>query len=141
MPGIHKTGRLPQKTLLKGQYLVLDVIGKGGMGAVYLAMDTSSRRRVAVKEMGTSNVSPDHLNEIHARFEQEADILRRLNHPNLPHFYDYFHDGGRSYIVMDFIEGTTLANLLAENYWQPLPLHDVLLYAKQLSSVLHYLHT
>src|SRR5579859_2548508 len=141
MTGLYKTGRLPQQTMLKGQYLVLDVIGKGGMGAVYLAMDTITRRRVAVKEMGTSFVTPDRLNEIYTRFAQEANILRRLNHPNLPRFYEYFHENGRSYIVMDYIEGETLAHLLAANSWQPLPVADVIRYAKQLCDVLNYLHT
>jgi serine/threonine protein kinase len=134
------TGRLPPKSLLKQRYLIDSVAGRGGMSAVYKGIDTvNGNRLVAIKEMSQNPVLMSQINEATARFYQEADLLRSLHHPNLPRIYDAFSENGRSYLVMDYIEGKTLLQLLHDAH-QPLPVPQVIDYALQLCDVLNYLH-
>lgn len=135
-----ETGGLPPNTMLNGRYILLEVIGQGGMGAVYKATDTKGKRVVAVKEMAKSKFDPSHVAYIQQRFQHEADILSKVAHPNIPRFYDYFHEAGRSYIVMEYIEGETLEDLQRQHPSRRLPVHDVLSYAEQLCGILNYLH-
>lgn len=135
-----KTGKLaPQSTLIR-RYLILNVAGRGGMSAIYQALDTqANRRRVAIKEMSQENLDNVERQEAMDRFEQEARLLGTLSHPNLPRIYDAFGAGGRSFLVMDYIDGKNLLQLLHEA-GQPLPIDQVLHYADQLCDVLAYLH-
>ena len=134
------TGNLAPQSILVQRYLIVQLAGRGGMSAIYLALDTQrERRRVAIKEMSQQNLSERERAEAVARFQQEARLLRSLRHPNLPHIYDAFGSGGRSFLVMDFIEGKTLLQLLQEA-GQPLSVDQVLHYADQLCDVLIYLH-
>ena len=113
------------------------------MGAVYEAVDTSSHpnRRVAIKELSQSNLSTAaEVQRAKNRFRLEGDMLRSLNHPNLPRVYASFEEGNRLYLVMDFIQGQTLLELLQASYGRPLPIDQVLNYACQLCDVLSYLH-
>lgn len=89
--------------LLKGRYRILDILGKGGMGAVYRAVDENLDTIVAVKE----NMF---LSEESARqFQREAKIIASLRHPNLPRVFDFFVvEGQAQYLVMDYIEGEDL---------------------------------
>ncbi len=135
-----ETGGLPPKTMLKEQYLLLEVIGQGGMGAVYKAKDTKAGRVVAVKEMAMSKFNADQVAYIRQRFYHEAVILSKISHPNIPRFYDYFHEAGRSYIVMECIMGETLERLQRENPDNQLPILDMLDYTEQICKVLDYLH-
>src|SRR5437764_9295040 len=136
-----QTGRLSSQSLLQQRYLILGQIGRGGMGAVYKAEDTRfSRRYVAIKEMSQSHLNMLELEMALARFQQEADMLVSLVHPNLPRITDRFSDQERSYLVMDFIEGKTLLELIKENPNHQLPVAQVLYYARQLCDVLIYLH-
>ncbi len=137
----NQTGRLSPQSRLQQRFIIVDQIGRGGMGAVYLATDTRiGNRRVAIKEMSQTHLNTQELAEASARFQQEAHMLGSLSHPNLPRIYDSFSEGGRSYLVMDFIEGQTLHKILKESNGQPLPVAQVLLYANQLCDVLSYLH-
>ncbi|WP_165423863.1 serine/threonine-protein kinase [Ktedonosporobacter rubrisoli] len=137
----NQTGRLPPQSLLQQRYIIIEQIGRGGMGAVYAATDTRiAHRRVAIKEMSQARFSPQELAEATTRFQQEAAMLGALSHPNLPRIYDAFSEQGRSYLVMDLIEGKTLHQLLKEAHGQPLAVVQVLLYARQLCDVLSYLH-
>lgn len=114
------------------------------MGVVYLATDTDERfrqRRVAVKEMSKAGFSLERAREAEAAFAGEASILIDLLHPNLPRVYDYFSEGECCYLVMDYIEGSTLAGMLEQAGGGPLPLTLVLGWAVELCDVLHYLHT
>src|SRR5579864_8869134 len=106
----NQTGRLPSQSLLQQHYLIIGQAGKGGMGAVYQAVDTqdSNRRRVAIKEMSQGHLNEAELREATAQFQREVAMLSRLSHPNLPRIYDAFNERGRSYLVMDFIDGKTL---------------------------------
>jgi len=137
----NQTGRLPPQFLLQQRYVIVGQAGKGGMGAVYQAVDTrDAHRRVAIKEMSQGHLSDAELAEATAQFQREAALLGGLSHPNLPHIYDAFNERGRSYLVMDFIDGKTLLQLLKESGFRPLPVAQVLGYALQLCDVLAYLH-
>jgi serine/threonine protein kinase len=137
----NQTGRLSPQSLLQQRYVIVGQAGKGGMGAVYQAIDTrDTHRRVAIKEMSQGHLSDAGLAEATAQFQREATLLSRLSHPNLPHIYDAFNERGRSYLVMDFIDGKTLLQLLKETGFRPLPVAQVLGYALQLCDVLAYLH-
>ncbi len=140
MCAAHHTGRLVSQSLLRGRYLIVELAGQGGMGCVYRAMDTHARNRVvAIKEMSQGYLSPDKLVEAQERFRLEAKILGQLSHPNLPRVH-YPPRNLPSYLVMDFIEGKTLLQLLNQNTAQRLPVDQVLRYALQLCDVLAYLH-
>ena len=134
------TGNLAPQSILMQRYLIVQLAGRGGMSAVYLAQDMQrGQRRVAIKEMSAHNLDEQERAASVARFQQEAHLLGSLSHPNLPTIYDAFESGGRSFLVMDFIEGKTLLQLLQEAR-QPLPVDQVMRYADQLCDVLTYLH-
>jgi len=139
----YGTGRLPAKaTLQQGRYVILHTVGKGGMGAVYLALDTQrADRSVAIKEMSQARLlNEEELQRARQRFQQEAAMLRALNHPNLPQVHDSFEERDRLYLVMDYIDGTTLSDLLKQAPGSRLVVPQVVEFALQLCSVLHYLH-
>ena len=136
------TGALLPGNILSGRYRVVAMIGKGGFGAVYKAADErfQSKRIVAVKEMSDAALSPTEKAKVLQDFRNEADLLVQLKHPNLPNVSDFFEEGGKAYLVMEFIEGKTLATVQDE---QSIPLDERLVmgWALQLCAVLHYLHT
>src|SRR5436309_351068 len=89
-----------------GPYEIVAPLGAGGMGEVYRARDTRLARDVAVK------VLPQHLNttpEVRARFEREAKTVSSLNHPNICTLFDIGREGETDFLVMELIEGETLA--------------------------------
>lgn len=134
------TGQLPTHTLLRQRYRVLQTVGQGGMGAVYLAQDTSlGDRLVAIKEMSQSNnqQGQDAIDS----FKREAYLLASLQHPNLPSIYDHFEESERWYLVMSFIQGETLEDYLSHTQGQKLPLEEALRIGQDLCTVLNYLHT
>lgn len=134
------TGKLSPQSILLQRYLIVQLAGRGGMSAIYQALDLQmGRRRVAIKEMSQENLSEQERAEAMARFQREAHLLGSLRHPNMPHIYDAFGANGRSFLVMDYIEGKTLLELLY-TAGQPLPVDQVLWYADQLCDVLAYLH-
>ncbi len=94
---------------LLGPYEILAPLGSGGMGEVYVSRDTRLDRRVAIK------VLPEHLSagpDAERRFEQEARVVARLNHPNICTLYDIGCDNGVHYLVMELLEGETLRSAL-----------------------------
>jgi serine/threonine protein kinase len=134
-------GLLAPSTLLHQRYCIEKQVGTGGFGAVYKARDTLfSHRLVAIKEMNQSGLSPRELAEASAAFQHEALFLAGLAHPHLPRIHDQFAEHGRSYMVMDFIDGYTLEEYL-EKIAPRLPLEEVLDIGLQLCSALDYLHT
>ena len=136
------TGLLNRQHVLKQRYVILGQAGRGGFGAVYKASDTQfGNRLVAIKEMSQSNLDAQELREASEAFKREALLLAGLTHPNLPRIYEQFTDSGRSYLVMDFIEGETLEEHLTGLAGKRLPVDRALDIALQLCSVLHYLHT
>ncbi|HEY6051331.1 MAG TPA: protein kinase, partial [Thermoanaerobaculia bacterium] len=103
-----------------GPYEILAPIGAGGMGEVYKARDTRLERMVAVK------VLPDHLSkseEVRQRFEREAKMISQLSHPHICALYDVGREGETEYLVMEHLEGETLADRLAKG---ALPLEQTL---------------
>ena len=135
------TGLLAPHSLLKGRYRILSRLGQGGMGAVYKAEDTDiGDRPVAVKEMSQRNLGLQEIAEATDAFKREAHLLGRLFHRHLPRIYDHFAEGGRWYLVMDFIEGDTLEEHLTAAGGK-LPVEEVLDIGMQLCTVLGYLHS
>ena len=142
LPFQRSSGTLVGQVMLAGRYQLLSRIGQGGMGAVYKAADTHlNNRAVAIKEMSSAGLPPARLQEAEAAFEREAHLLADLVHPNLPRIYEHFAENERSYLVMDFIEGQTLEDYLEKNGGGPLPVDQVIKWAKELCDVLNYLHT
>ncbi|HJT55517.1 MAG TPA: protein kinase [Ktedonobacteraceae bacterium] len=137
----NQTGRIPRQSTLNRRYLIVGNIGRGGMSAIYQAIDTQSgNAHVAIKEMSQGHLSDAELAEAIARFQQEAQLLHTLQHPNLPRIYNVFEEQGRSFLVMEYIEGKNLLQLLQDNAMRPLPVAEVMNYAFQLCDVLAYLH-
>src|SRR5579883_2032722 len=142
MASMSQTGFLPPQSILHGRYSIAEVVGSGGMGSVYRALDLyDHNREVAIKEMSQGHMQPDRLAEAQVLFQQEATLLGSLSHPNLPRVYGSFSEGGRSYLVMDFIQGKTLEQMMQQHGGRPLPVGQVLKYAVQLCDVLSYLHS
>jgi len=141
-PGSGMTGQLPTNTLLGGRYLILHKLGQGGMGAVYQAADNHlSDKLVALKEMSDAAlVDPVEKQQALDAFRQEARLLSALAHPNLPRVTDFFSQGNKQYLAMDFVEGHTLGDLLAGRS-TPFPEPQVLQWADQMCDVLSYLHS
>ncbi len=135
------TGLLIYNHLLKQRYRILQQVGKGGFGAVYKAADMQfGNRLVAIKEMSQASLTSQELVEATDAFKREALLLAGLTHPNLPRIYEQFTDMGRSYLVMDFIEGETLEDHLEKLPGNRLPVDKTLEIAIQLCGVLEYLH-
>src|SRR4051812_48212561 len=101
-------------SLLAGRYRVERMLGRGGMAAVYLAHDETLDRQVAVKRLHTD--SPD---DAARRFAREAKLGASLNHPNLVWVFDAVADDGGVLIVMEYVEGTTLARELSDGPLRP----------------------
>jgi serine/threonine protein kinase len=135
------TEPLLKGVILRGRYEIKNVLGRGGMGRVYQAWDTEYRRSVAVKEMLQENLSPGKLSQAQRQFEKEASILQRLpRHAHIPEIFAFFSEGGRSYLVMQFIEGQNLLQLMRRYPGWQLPIDKVVRYALQLCDVLSFLH-
>jgi eukaryotic-like serine/threonine-protein kinase len=123
---------LPGRRL--GPYEILSAIGAGGMGEVYRARDTRLNRIVAIK------VLPTHLadrSELRERFEREARTIASLNHPHICTLFDIGQQDGIDYLVMEYLEGETLAQRLLKG---SLPLEQVLQYAIEISDALDKAH-
>lgn len=127
------TTLLAPETILQSRYRVIRHLGRGGMGAVYEAVDLRLGHMVAVKQTLTSD------QELWKQFEREARLMARLNHPVLPRVSDYFTEGNRAFFVMQFVDGTDLAEIIAQRPG-PFPRPAVVAWADQLLDALIYLH-
>ena len=117
-----------------GPYEIIAPIGAGGMGEVYKARDTKLKREVAIKVLPESLANdPERL----ARFGREAEVLASLNHPNIAHIYGFEDAGGVHALVMELVEGPTLADRIAGG---PLPIEKALRIAKQIAEALDAAH-
>jgi serine/threonine protein kinase len=126
--------------VLQNRYRIEALLGEGGMGAVYKAWDMRLKLNVALKEMVPQPGLDEHtLDELHQQFEQEATILAPLNHPHLVRVGDFFEEGGNTYLVMDFVEGNSLIDLIKEE--GTLSEARVLTWALQLLDALAYCHS
>jgi len=132
-----------------GAYRIVDAIGRGGMGAVYLAADTGAfDRKCVVKELLDyyDPTDPEEALQAQARFEAEARLLAELSHPGIPRIYSYFSEAGRHYIVMEYIEGETLERAVEHLDplgrlvpARPLSAEEVVRHAMRVCRVLEYL--
>ncbi|MEP7148408.1 MAG: protein kinase [Acidobacteriota bacterium] len=126
---------LAQNTLIQNRYLVVHLIGKGGMGEVYLAVDQRLGSAVALKR---TFFAGDEM--LAGAFEREARTLARMRHPVLPKVSDHFGEGEEQYLVMEHIAGDDLSKRL-EIAQKPFPVSWVMFWADQLLDALSYLHS
>ena len=125
---------LAPDTVLQNRYRIVRQLGRGGMGAVYEAVDERLGIAVALKETLSSEAS------MRKQFEHEARLLASMQHPALPRVSDHFVEGDRAFLVMQFIGGVDLARIIAQQPG-PLPREQVIAWADQLLDALIYLHT
>lgn len=125
---------LSPNTILRERYRIINQLGHGGMGAVYQAMDENLSCVVAVKETFATT------DEQRRAFRREAELLANLNHPTLPRVMDHFTHGDGQFLVMQFVPGHDLAELL-ELREQPFSVAKVLDWADQLLDALEELHS
>lgn len=124
-------------SLVDGKYKILNVVGKGGMSVVYLAMNERANKQWAIKEVRKDGVQDFEV--VKQNLIVETDILKNLNHLNLPSIIDVIDREDSFLIVMDYIEGKALSDVLKEYGAQPQ--EYVIEWAKQLCDVLGYLHS
>jgi len=117
-----------------GPYQIIGPLGAGGMGEVYRARDTRLERSVAIKILA-AKFSADPIRK--QRFEREAKAISSLNHPHICVLYDVGHQDGTDYLVMECVEGETLAKRLEKG---PLPLEQALKYGMQIADGLDKAH-
>jgi len=135
---------LKKDELIRNRYLIRKIIGQGGMGCIYLAEDTRlSGRLCALKEVVHDQTLGSVLHrEAQKQFKQEATILAKLDHPNLPKVSDFFSKINRDYLIMDYIPGDDLRTLMlkAKHQKKFLREKEVRSWANQLADALIYLH-
>src|SRR5262249_55200895 len=113
-----------------GSYSILSFLAKGGMGEVYRARDTKLKREVAIK------ILPEEFSRDRdriARFQREAEVLASLNHPNIAAIYEFQEAEGARFLVLEFVEGETLAERIARG---PIPIEQALNIARNICEAL-----
>lgn len=124
--------------IIDGKYEVLREVGRGGMSVVYLAMDKRLNKQWAIKEFRKDKDDASKQIALKALLD-EANLMKKLDHPTLPRIVDIIDDNKNVYVVMDYIEGESLNKVL--DAYGAQPQEAVIEWAKQLSDVLDYLHT
>lgn len=125
-------------TIIENKYEILTEIGRGGMSVVYLAMDRRLNKQWAVKEI-KKQVNDINNDVVVQSLVTEANLMKKLDHPALPRIVDIIDDNRTIYVVMDYIEGTSLDKVLAER--GVIDQHTVIEWAKVLCDAMNYLHT
>lgn len=128
---------LPRGTVIGGKYEILRVVGTGGMSVVYQVNDTHLNKNWALKEVRKDGIKNYEI--VKQGLVVETDMLKKLSHPALPRIVDVIDDEGVFYVVMDFLEGQTLKDVLDKHGAQSQ--EDVVNWGIQLCQVLNYLHT
>jgi len=135
---------LESGTILRSRYTIVNMIGQGGMGAIYQADDLRlDGRQCAVKETRPEEgIDPSALTQAQEQFYREASILARLDHPNLPKVSDYFSEDGCDYLVMDYVAGRDLKEIVEDARRQERFLDEqvILSWTDQLCDAIEYLH-
>ena len=126
---------MTNRTLISNRYLIVKHIGKGGMADVYVAVDTVLKREVAIKIL-KSDLSNDEV--ALERFHREANAATKLSHPNIVDIYDVGDDGNYHYIVMEYIRGKTLKELIRDR--GPIEYNETITIMKQLCSAIMEAH-
>ncbi|MBU6452205.1 MAG: serine/threonine protein kinase [Cyanobacteria bacterium REEB67] len=145
-PGFEDTGlpyRDPQRDgpfVLRNRWQVVDYLGQGGMGTVYLGKDLNlDERKCVVKKLRDDFFREEDKEKAQQFFLREAKVLSKLTHPNIVLVLDSFREGDDYYLVMEYVEGHNLHDMLKERE-EPFPEEQVLTWARQVCDVLHYLH-
>lgn len=120
-------------SVVDGKYKILNVVGKGGMSIVYLAMNEKVNKQWAIKEIIKRDYRDFYMDR------KEIEMMKRLKHPNLPAIVDVIEQKSSLLIVMDYIEGQSLEDIVMEQ--GPQDEKSVIKWVKQLCDVLNYLHT
>lgn len=129
-------------SIVDGKYKVLNKIGQGGMSVVYLALNERANKTWAIKEVRKDGVQD--FTTVKQGLIAETNILKSLNHKYLPSIIDVIDNEDTFIIVMDYIEGKSLKEVLKENIEYegfPIPVDEVISWSKQLCDVFYYLHT
>src|SRR5262249_41313827 len=117
-----------------GPHEITGLLGKGGMGEVYRARDTKLTRAVAIKILPEEfSRDPGRV----SRFQREAEVLASLNHPNIAAIHDLQEAGGVQFLVLELVEGETLAELIQ---WGPIPVEEALESGKHICEALEAAH-
>jgi len=136
----------PGQTMDGGQYRITRRLGKGGMGAIYLAENTQAFNRTCVIKEMLAYYQPGEEHKAQQRFEQEARTLAALKHPGIPDMYGYFSERGHNYIVMEYIEGENLERFVSVEDGsgervrrKEIKAEEIVRYGVQICRVLEYL--
>ena len=124
-----------QGEVIAGRYELLELIGKGGMSSVYKAHDRLLDRQIAIKVLHPHFTQDEEYVE---RFRREARSVAQLSHPNIVTVIDRGEDGGRQFIVFEYVEGENLKQLLERT--GPMPVREALLMALQMARALSFAH-
>lgn len=124
-------------SVIDGKYKILNIVGKGGMSVVYLAMNERANKQWAIKEVRKDGVQDFEV--VKQNLIVETELLKKLRHPHLPSIIDVIDNDDTFLIVMDYIEGNPLSKALEVS--GPQSQEDVIEWAKQLCDVLGYLHS
>ena len=131
-------------TILRDRYQIVELVGQGGMGCVYKAEDLRLPGRLcAIKEVQPEiGISAEDRAQLHNQFLTEASVLAQLDHPNLPKVSDFFTNDDREYLVMDFVAGDDLKEIVDTSVRQGELLEPriVMEWARQILDTLDYLH-
>lgn len=132
----HMDDSSPVGRTLAGRYAIRRVLGRGGMGVVYLATDTEQNLDVVVKVLGGQWSADD---KAIARFEREAERLSSLRHPNIVEMFDYGHEDERAFLVMQYVRGVSLAEYVQQR--GELRLEEFVPIAAQILKAVGYAHS
>ena len=126
--------------ILQERYRIVSELGRGGMGAVYKAVDSRLNIYVALKELtAQTDLDTNTLQDLRDQFRQEATILARLSHPHLVGVTDFFQEGRNVYLVMQYVEGMSLSDIIKRD--GALREDQVLVWAAQLLDAISYIHS
>ncbi|WP_338558619.1 serine/threonine-protein kinase [Paraclostridium sordellii] len=136
-----KTDKISKYNVLNDRYKIIETIGKGGMGAVYKALDMRLKGiEVAIKEISLETIEDKRIEKVIKNFENEAATLISLRHNAIPRVMDFFSlNKNKCYIVMDLIDGETLDEVIKKR--GKIPENEVREWINQLADVLKYLHS
>lgn len=122
-----------------GRYEILQELGQGAMGTVYLGRDPNINREVAVKTINYADVAPDELEEVKSRFFREAEAAGKLSHPNIVTIYDMGEDHDMAYIAMELLKGKELTHYCQKKHL--MPIKRVLNVVSAVAEALGYAHS